>query len=85
MLRDLVGLGIAVEHVDETIHMVARHLGVNVRGSVSERTVSRATLEGGIGVPIQLAEEIRHSDSKSKLLTHLITSLMFTPMCYNQR
>jgi hypothetical protein len=45
MLRDLVGLGIGVEHVDETIQTIAKHLGVNIRGNVSERTVSHATLE----------------------------------------
>ena len=48
MLCDLVQCNIPVKYVVKAIGVVAEHFGIDVQDTISERTVSRAVLEGGI-------------------------------------
>lgn len=57
-VQDLVGRGIAVDSVYDTIVTSASHLGVAIHGSISTRTISRIVLEGGKAAKAKLASEL---------------------------
>ncbi|KAI0055922.1 hypothetical protein BV25DRAFT_1842639 [Artomyces pyxidatus] len=58
LVRDLVAIGVPSTHVGETIALTGRHLGVSVEGRVSERSISRIVLEGGVAATMQLGDEM---------------------------
>jgi len=68
LVRDLVKKGIPTTHVREAIETVAEHFAVSIEGSISDRTISRIILEGGVAAKLQLTEEIRQS--KGSLTLH---------------
>jgi len=63
--RDLVQLGIPVTKVNDAIHRVSRTVGVTVLGDISNRTVRRTVLEGGVASELQIADELRQTGGKS--------------------
>jgi chromosome segregation ATPase len=65
MIRDLVECNIPVKYVGKAIGIVADHLGLRVEDTFSERTVSRAVLEGGVAATLQVVEEWNMSSSES--------------------
>ncbi|THH17058.1 hypothetical protein EUX98_g9199 [Antrodiella citrinella] len=62
MIRDMVAAGVPATAVNGTIHVIAKHQGLNVVGSVSPRSVSRNVLEGGVASEIQVAEELNKAE-----------------------
>jgi chromosome segregation ATPase len=62
---DLVQLGVPVAKVNDAIHRVSRTVGVTVLGDISNRTVRRTVLEGGVASEIQIADELRQTGGKS--------------------
>ncbi|KAI0056754.1 hypothetical protein BV25DRAFT_1872636 [Artomyces pyxidatus] len=54
----LVAIGVPSTHVGETIALTGWHLGVSVEGRVSERSISRIVLEGGVAATMQLGDEV---------------------------
>lgn len=64
MARALVKAGCGQEHVSAVIKEVSAGIGITVTGSISRRTVGRSILEGGIAAELQLAHEIKQTDSK---------------------
>lgn len=57
LARDIVEVGCARSRVGTVIEKVAKTFGVEIKSLMSERTVSRAILEGGIASQLQLAYE----------------------------
>jgi len=68
MICDLVQCNIPVKYVAKAIGVVAEHFGIDVQDTISERTVSRAVLEGGIASTLQVVDEWNSSSSKPELL-----------------
>lgn len=64
LVRDLVECNIPVKHVGKAINVVAQHFGIKVTDKISERTVGRVVLEGGIAAEMQIVDEANHSQSK---------------------
>ena len=62
--RDLVQLGVPVTKVNNAIHRVSRTVGITVLGDISNRTVRRTVLEGGVASEIQIADELRQTSGK---------------------
>ena len=62
--RDLVQLGVPVTKVNDAIHRVSRTVGVTVLGDISNRTIRRTVLEGGVASEIQIADELCHTSGK---------------------
>ncbi|KIK35064.1 hypothetical protein CY34DRAFT_26709 [Suillus luteus UH-Slu-Lm8-n1] len=59
MVRDLVAnLDIPLRSINATINVVAEALGVEVEGDVSQRSIRRMVIEGGIAAETQLVDEI---------------------------
>jgi chromosome segregation ATPase len=50
--RDLVQLGVPVTKVNDAIHRVSHTVGITVLGDISNRTVRRTVLEGGVASEI---------------------------------
>ncbi|KDQ06229.1 hypothetical protein BOTBODRAFT_121805 [Botryobasidium botryosum FD-172 SS1] len=65
MVRKLVGGGVPMAHVDETIKTVCEGFGVEMEESIDRRSVSRITREGGVAAKIQIMYEL----DKSKACT----------------
>ncbi|KAL1939556.1 hypothetical protein VTO73DRAFT_9867 [Trametes versicolor] len=63
LIRDLVALGLKVSQIKGTISAVARTAGTPVKGSLSERSVGRIVLEGGVYAKLQIAEDVMHASS----------------------
>ena len=64
MARALVKAGCGQAHVSTVIKQISAGIGVTVTGNISRRTVGRSILEGGIAAELQLAHEIKQTDSK---------------------
>jgi hypothetical protein len=65
MTRELVKVGVPVEHIGGAVKAVVQGFGVNIEGDISARSVGRITLEGGIAAQLQLVHEIQHAPGKS--------------------
>jgi hypothetical protein len=63
LARDLVELGVPARNVDSVIHTVAQPMGITVEGNISDRTVRRVVLEGGIAAQVQVVDEVHHAES----------------------
>lgn len=64
MARAIVKAGCGQEHVGQVIEEVCAGVGIKTVGNISRRTVGRSALEGGIASDIQLASEIKATDSE---------------------
>lgn len=64
MARALVKAGCGQAHVSAVIKEISAGIGVMVTGNISRRTVGRSILEGGVAAELQLAHEIKQTDSK---------------------
>jgi hypothetical protein len=58
LARLLTKAGCSREYVGQVIQAVCQSAGITVKGKMSQRTVSRAILEGGIAAKIQLGYEV---------------------------
>ena len=67
LARYLVSTGTAEKKIGAAIKTVGMAFGVNIKRTMSARTVKRTVLEGGVAADIQLAYEIEKSDSKPKV------------------
>ena len=67
IIREMVKLGVPVDHVDGVLHAVAESLGVSVKDSVSACMVPRIVLEGGVATKLQLAHSIITTNGKLAL------------------
>ncbi|KAH9848418.1 hypothetical protein C2E23DRAFT_739684 [Lenzites betulinus] len=63
LIRDLVALGLKVSQIKGTISAVAQTAGTPVKGSISEHSVGRIVLEGGVYAKLQIAEDIVNASS----------------------
>lgn len=61
-IRELIRLGVPVEHVDGVLRAVAGGLGITIQDSISARSVARIILEGGVAAKMQLAHLIINTD-----------------------
>jgi len=62
--------------VGSMIVTVAKHLGINVKHSMSRRTVGRAILEGGVAAQVQIGYELAHAQSKTVIAVLLKKTLI---------
>lgn len=60
-VQDLVSRGIANEKIFDTMVSSALHLGVEIDGEISSRTVSRIALEGGLVAKLKVANELENA------------------------
>lgn len=63
IIRELIKLGVPVDHVDAVLQAIAESLGIVIKDHVSARSVSRIILEGGVAAKLQLAHMIINTDS----------------------
>ena len=64
MIRELSALNVAGTSVNAVIHTVGNWLGYKVEDAVSERTVGRIILEGGVAAKLQIVHEISSTEGK---------------------
>jgi len=76
LARNLVQLGVPAVNVNDVIHTVAQPMGITVDGIISDRTVRRTVLEGGIAAQVQFADEVHHAQSMSYSFRFLINQLI---------
>ncbi|KAJ6527924.1 hypothetical protein B0H10DRAFT_1974199 [Mycena sp. CBHHK59/15] len=68
LVTDLVALhNVPVSHVLGVIKSVARTVGVTLEGNISERSVGRVVLEGGIISQAQVIHEVQHAAGANHL------------------
>jgi len=72
LVHNLVQLGVPAVNVNDVIHTVAQPMGITVDGTISDRTVRRTVLEGGIAAQVQFADEVHHAQSMSYSFRFLI-------------
>jgi hypothetical protein len=65
LAHNLVQLGFPAVNVNDVIHTVAQPMGITVDGTISDHTVLRTVLEGGIVAQVQFANEVHHAQSIS--------------------
>jgi len=63
LARDLVRLGVPASNVNTVIRTVAQPMGITVEGNISDRTVRRVVLEGGIAAQVQVVDEVHRAES----------------------
>ncbi|KAF8066031.1 hypothetical protein FPV67DRAFT_1417864 [Lyophyllum atratum] len=63
LVRDLVAIGVPAMHIEPTVRRVATALSVHLEGDISDRSVGRICLEGGVAAQIQIADEISNASS----------------------
>jgi hypothetical protein len=66
MARTLVAAGCAQEHVGHVIQTVCKNAGIDVVGSMSRHTVSRAILGGLVAAQVQLGHELTQAEGKQQ-------------------
>ncbi|KAF7972903.1 hypothetical protein HWV62_16626 [Athelia sp. TMB] len=78
MARALVKAGCGQNHVYAVIRQISAGIGITVTGKVSRRTVGRSILEGGVAAEVQLAHEIKHTESELNAINQSLdlTSVM---------
>lgn len=63
VIRQLTGLGVPEKKVGPAIEIVAKGLGVQLKDSVSARSVGRIASEAGIAAQLQIVDEMRVENS----------------------
>lgn len=63
LTRELVHMGVPVSKINNTIHSTAEALGIQVEGSITERSVGRIMVEGGVASEFQMVEEFHNAES----------------------
>jgi len=64
MCLELLASGVPAAAVNSAIKTVSRHVGKEVKDSISAQTVGQVTTEGGIAAEIQIMDKIQSSKSK---------------------
>lgn len=79
LIRILVKAGCAKESIGDIICAVLACAGITTIGKVSQRTVSRVSLEGFVATQIQLGYEIFEAESMAQLTCFVLlnSNLMF--------
>ncbi|THV06136.1 hypothetical protein K435DRAFT_645820, partial [Dendrothele bispora CBS 962.96] len=62
LARAMTAAGCSRQKVGQLMHLMARTFGIELKFSMSRRTVSRAILEGGVAAKLQVAYEVLHTD-----------------------
>jgi hypothetical protein len=63
LIRNLIKIGLSVSHVGAAIKAVAGLLDVELEGDIAPRSIRRIVLEGGIASQMQIAEEMKYTQS----------------------
>ncbi|KAH6912232.1 hypothetical protein BKA70DRAFT_1535548 [Coprinopsis sp. MPI-PUGE-AT-0042] len=63
-VRQLTGLGVPEGKINDTIHIVAESLGVDIADAISRRSAGRIANEAGLAAQLQLVDELRPENCK---------------------
>ncbi|KAF8074877.1 hypothetical protein FPV67DRAFT_603049 [Lyophyllum atratum] len=78
MARYMVSTGTSEAKVGDALREIGELLGVHIERTMSQRTVQRAVLEGGVAADIQLGYEMSTADSKPVLMIVSVRILIDT-------
>ncbi|THV08108.1 hypothetical protein K435DRAFT_641387, partial [Dendrothele bispora CBS 962.96] len=83
LARAMTAAGCSRQKVGQLMRLMARTFGIELKFSMSRRTVSRAILEGGVAAKLQVAYEVLHTDGKRQA-QGISLYLNFTGMTISQ-
>lgn len=67
-MREMVGCGVPINHMNNVIHTVCDTFGLGITDTISVRSVGQIVAEGGVASQMQLGYEIAATSRKSHFL-----------------
>lgn len=68
LVREMVGCGVPINHMNNVIHTVCDTFGLGITDTISVRSVGQIVAEGGVASQMQLGYEIAATSRKSHFL-----------------